>query len=69
MIGCALPLLGDIDTEAFFGILLGCVFYLIGAAFCGLGIKRPTMHVVFHVFCILASLTHYLVIYEYIVLK
>lgn len=68
MIGCALPLLGDIDAEAFFGILLGCVFYLIGAAFCGLGIKRPTMHVVFHVFCILASLTHYLVIYEYIVL-
>lgn len=68
MVCCALPLLDKIDSKAFNGILLGNAFYLIGAAFCGLGIKRPALHVVFHIFCFLASLTHYLVIYEYIVL-
>lgn len=66
MICSAVPILGRIRSDAFNGILLGNAFYLIGAAFCGLGIKRPTMHVVFHVFSILASLTHFLVIYEFI---
>lgn len=65
MIGCALPLLGEIDSGAFGGIIAGCVFYLIGAVFCGIGIKKPSMHVVFHIFCVLASLTHYLVIIKY----
>lgn len=68
MIGCALPLLGEINTSAFSGILAGCVFYLIGAVFCGLGIKKPYLHIVFHIFCVFASLTHYLVIYKYIIL-
>lgn len=67
MVGCALPLLGEIDSEAFNGILSGNAFYLIGAVFCGLGIKRPALHVVFHVFCFLASLTHYLVIFKYVI--
>lgn len=65
MIGCALPLLGEIDSGAFGGIIAGCVFYLIGAVFCGIGIKKPTMHVVFHIFCVLASMTHYFVIFKY----
>lgn len=68
MIGCALPLIGEINSGAFGGIIAGCIFYLIGAVFCGLGIKKPFLHVVFHVFCVLASLTHYLVIFKYIVL-
>ncbi len=67
MVCCAVPLLGEIDADAFYGILLGNAFYLIGAAFCGLGIKRPALHVVFHVFCFLASLTHYLVIFKYVI--
>lgn len=65
MIGCALPLLGEIDSGAFGGIIAGCLFYLIGAVFCGIGIKKPPMHIVFHIFCVLASLTHYLVIFKY----
>lgn len=67
MLCCAIPLLGKINSDAFSGILIGNVFYLIGAAFCGIGIKKPAMHVVFHVFCVLASLTHFIVIYEYII--
>lgn len=67
MVGCALPLLSEINMSAFIGILLGNAFYLIGAIFCGLGIKRPALHVVFHVFCFLASLTHYLVIFKYVI--
>lgn len=66
MVCCAVPLLGEIDGDAFNGILLGNAFYLAGAVFCGLGIKKPAMHVVFHVFSVLASLTHYLVILEYV---
>lgn len=65
MLCCAVPLLGEIDTGAFGGILLGCIFYLIGALFCRLGIKKPAMHIVFHIFCVLASLTHFAVIYSY----
>lgn len=66
MLCSAVPLLGEISKEAFFGLLQGCLLYLIGAAFCGLGIKRPALHVVFHVFVILGSLAHYLVIYEFV---
>ena len=65
MLGSALPLLDKIDNGAFFGLFAGCMLYLIGAAFCGLGIKRPALHVVFHVFVILGSLAHFLVIYEF----
>ncbi|MBE6772469.1 MAG: hypothetical protein E7547_10055 [Ruminococcaceae bacterium] len=66
MLCSAVPLLDEISNEAFFGLLQGCILYLIGAAFCGLGIKRPALHVVFHVFVMLASLAHFLVIYEFV---
>lgn len=66
MVCCAIPLLGEINTTAFGGILLGNAFYLIGALFCRIGIKKPAMHVVFHIFCVLASLTHFIVIYNYV---
>lgn len=65
MLCCAVPLLGEINSDAFGGILLGNIFYLVGAAFCGIGIKKPAMHVVFHVFSVMASLTHFIVIYNY----
>ncbi len=67
MLCCAVPLLGKINGDAFGGILLGNIFYLVGAAFCGMGIKKPFLHVVFHVFCMLASFVHFWVIYNYII--
>lgn len=67
MICSAVPLLGQINSDAFGGLVLGNVFYLIGAAFCGLGIKRPYLHVVFHIFALFAGITHFFVIYIYVI--
>lgn len=68
MLMSVVPLIGELDMGAFGGILLGCVTYLIGAAFCGLGIKREKLHVVFHVFVILANAIHVYIICKYMVL-
>ncbi|MBQ3044921.1 MAG: hemolysin III family protein [Clostridia bacterium] len=65
MLCFAIPFLGEINSGAFGGILIGNALYLIGAAFCGMGIKRPALHIVFHVFTVMASSVHFLVIYVY----
>ena len=67
MICSAVPLLGEINRQAFDGLVFGNVLYLIGAAFCGLGIKRPYFHVVFHIFVLFASAVHFGVIYIYVI--
>lgn len=64
MLGCAVPLLGEIDVGAFLGLLAGCIVYVVGAVFCYLGIKRPALHIVFHIFVFAATVTHYAVIYN-----
>lgn len=66
MLCSAVPILKQINGNAFGGILLGNGFYLVGAVFCGLGIKRPALHIVFHVFALMASITHFFVIYIFI---
>lgn len=67
MMSCAIPVLGEINGNAFAGIVFGNVLYLIGALFCLLGRKRPSLHIVFHVFAVLASATHFAVIYKFVV--
>lgn len=67
MMCCAIPVLGEINGNAFAGIVFGNVLYLIGALFCLLGRKRPALHIVFHVFAVLASATHFAVIYKFVV--
>ena len=67
MLLSACPVIGEINHTSFSGIVLGNIFYLLGALFCGLGIKRPWFHVVFHIFALLASATHFAVIYIYII--
>lgn len=67
MLASVIPILGEINGDAFGGLLLGNGFYLAGAAFCGLGIKRPSMHVVFHVLTVAASAVHYFVIYKFVI--
>ncbi len=67
MLLSVVPLIGELDLGAFGGILLGCVTYVIGAAFCGLGIKREKLHVVFHIFVIVANAIHVFVIFKYMV--
>lgn len=62
---CAVPLLGEIDKGAFGKIVFGSVLYVIGAIFCGLGVKRPVLHIVFHLFVMAASAVHFYVILNY----
>lgn len=67
MLFSSVPLLDRMNVHAFLGLGDGCLFYLIGAVFCALGIKRPVMHVVFHVFVLFASVIHFYVIYEFVI--
>lgn len=67
MLASAVPLLDRISVEAFSGLLLGCFVYVVGAIFCGLGIKRPALHAVFHLFVLAGSLIHFYAIYTYVI--
>lgn len=66
MLMSAIPVLGKINGDAFGCLLLGNLFYLTGALFCAIGRKREVMHVVFHVFTVVASAIHWFVIYNYV---
>lgn len=61
----AVPLLGQIDSVAFGGFVFGNAFYLIGAIFCGLGRKKPFLHIVFHILVMIGSFSHFYIIYSY----
>lgn len=65
MLLSVIPILSYINTNTFSIILIGCVCYLIGAALCGLGIKKPYLHIVFHIFVLLGSIFHFFAIYMY----
>lgn len=67
MLASVIPLLGKINGDAFGGLLLGNGFYLAGALFCALGIKKPPMHVVFHVMTVIGSAVHFFVIYRFVI--
>ncbi len=65
MLLSVIPIIGEINSVAFGGILIGCVFYLIGAIFCRLGMKKEVCHVIFHIFVLFGSTAHFYVIYSY----
>lgn len=67
MLLSVIPIIGKIDGDAFKGLLLGCIAYLFGAVFCGLGIKREVCHVVFHIFVMLGSAVHFFIIYTKVI--
>lgn len=67
MMCCAIPFLGRINGNGFGGLVFGNALYLTGALFCLLGRKRPALHIVFHIFAVLASTTHFAVIYRFVV--
>ena len=45
--------------------LLGGIIYTIGAVLYGIGKKKKYMHSVFHIFCIIASVSFFVTIYFY----
>lgn len=65
MLLSVIPLLEQINSDAFSRILAGCSCYFVGAVLCGLGVKRPWLHVVFHVFVLFGSLFHFMAVYTY----
>ena len=67
MLTSVVPVTDKVNMGAFGYLVAGCMFYLAGAVLCGLGAKRPVLHIVFHVFVMIASGIHYYVIYTFII--
>lgn len=65
MLLSAVPHVGKLDPGVFLLFSIGCILYVFGAVFCGLGIKRPPLHVVFHILVLAGSMIHYYVIYTF----
>ncbi len=49
-----------------FWLLLGGILYTIGAVLYSIGAKRKYIHSVFHIFCVLGSLCHFICILFYV---
>jgi len=62
-INVVIKLLG---ITAFILLLSGGIAYTAGALFYGIGKKRKWMHSVFHIFCVIGSLLHFLLILLYV---
>lgn len=67
MLFSALPILDKINTDAFMQLVVGSILYVIGAVFCGLGVKRPFFHIIFHILVLIASMLHFYTIYNFII--
>lgn len=63
-INVVIDLLG---STAFAMLLLGGIAYTVGALFYGIGKKKKWMHSVFHIFCVIGSILHFLMILFYVV--
>ncbi len=57
-----------ITLPGFLFILTGGIAYTIGAIIYGVGKKYPIMHSIFHLFCIVGSVLHFICIFFYVVL-
>lgn len=59
------PLLEKLDPKGVFWLIMGGVFYTIGALL--FSIKRlPLNHAIFHVFVLLGSFSHYMAVFFYV---
>lgn len=63
-IGLIIELLG---LGAFWLLLSGGIAYTVGALFYGIGKNRKWMHSVFHIFCVIGSVLHFLVVLLYVI--
>lgn len=67
---CIVPLYYNLAKPAFILLALGGIFYTIGGII--YGVKKPNFsksfgfHELFHIFCILGSLCHFLAVYNYL---
>lgn len=56
-----------LTVKGFILLVLGGVFYTIGAILYGMGKKFKWMHSIFHIFCVIGSLMHFFCILFYVV--
>ena len=61
------PLIKNLGKMGFLLLILGGVMYSIGSILYGIGSKKRYMHSVFHIFCLLGTLFHFLCIYLYVI--
>lgn len=59
-------LLNSIGKSGVMFLILGGLFYTIGAILYGLGKKKKYMHSVFHFFCMLGTFFHFITIYFFV---
>lgn len=59
-------LVENIGSAGLLLVILGGIMYTIGALLYRIGIKKKYMHSLFHFFCLLGTLFHFLAIYLYI---
>ena len=59
-------LLNTMGLTGLLFLLIGGIMYTIGSILYGVGSKKKYMHCVFHVFCLLGTLFHFLGIYLYL---
>jgi len=62
----AKPLIENLQSEALFYLLLGGVFYTIGAVIFAFD-KIPYNHAIFHVFVLLGSVMHFISVFFYLI--
>lgn len=55
-----------LTNDGFMLVLLGGIFYTVGAILYGIGVKKSYMHCVFHIFVILGSVAHLYAIMFYV---
>lgn len=60
----SVPFVRSVGLSGFFLLVLGGVFYTLGLIFYSLN-KIPYMHVIWHLFVLAGTVTHYLLIYHY----
>lgn len=58
------PLLGCLDGSSIWNLVLGGIFYTVGAVLYGVGKKRKYIHSVWHLFVLAGSIFHYFVVYR-----
>ncbi len=60
--------INELGMGAFAMLLGGGVAYTVGAVFYAVGKKKKWMHSVFHIFCVIGSVLHFLLILLYVML-
>ena len=60
-------LLNSMGKEGVFFLILGGLFYTIGAILYGLGKKKKYMHSIFHMFVLSASILFFFSIFLYVI--